>query len=181
MNIVMTAVVLVSLIFNFFKVSAIDVKNYIDSRETVTNIYESVLDRKPTFTEKMRPTDTKALVCELLRSEEFHNMNMTEKDIINKYYNIFRGIDATAEEIEEWSTQISTSDTTLLLFDLVNSGYFNKKYNLTEDYFNKEDFIDCTNEKDNDFSCEYTEAGTYKFYVTFADDPTYYHEVKNAI
>ena len=186
MNKIIAAIATVVALFNLYSPanSAIinNANNFFKSRVMVADIYMESLDRLPSFFEIVENKNGKDLAFDLLHSDEFKNKNLSEGDIVNIYYNIFLGKDATDWDKEFWSKRITKDDTTLLLYGLINSETFTnkcKENGLTaEEYFIEsgvftEGFSPISEE------CGLTDNGDYVFYATFGD-ATYYHVVNGA-
>ena len=115
-------------------------------------------------------------------NEEFKNRNMSEGEIVEFYYKMFLDREATEWDKAFWSERITTDDTTLLFYGVINSETFKNKCEAqgldAGDYF-IESGVFTEGIYENNPECGLDANGNYIFYATFGDS-TYYHVVYNA-
>lgn len=180
-------VLIVSAVVSFIMTSipvgtAVSNSPAVTSKVMVANMYADTVDRYPSLSEIFENTTGKELMDKLIHSEEFKNRNMSEGEIVEFYYKMFLDREATEWDKAFWSERITTDDTTLLFYGVINSETFKNKCEAqgldAGDYF-IESGVFTEGIYNNNPECGLDANGNYIFYATFGDS-TYYHVVYNA-
>lgn len=156
------------------------------NNDFVLNMYEECLGRAPMAYEMRywgHNMTGRQIAFDFLHSEEFFDRDLTEAEIINVYYNVFFGTDATQSEIEFWEDRITVDDQTILFYGLINCPQFAEICEENDiaagsEIFDTEAFTVGTSSLSE--NCGLTEDGTYVFYTYNPDGLMVYHEVIDA-